>query len=202
MLSKRPSFQLFPIDLSVAGSQIINELTGMVQFVRAEYQSGAGLALLAKVNVQLGDVASDPLPASVNTTIVLDDPQPCVILSWAAQPGVTAFFAFARDKKMMIHSPPAMQLVVQSSGSALGISKTAVGISAGQIDAGGTIQTRTIRNTSTSSQIIYLGNDATVTAATGYPINPGEAITLSSTSAPVFAIASAAGGEVRILTEK
>ena len=201
MLSRGPVFQVIAIDLSADGTKVINDLVSTVQFVRAEYASGA-LALLTRVNVQMGDVGADVLPTGINTTINAQTPTPCVTFSWSAQPGVTAYFMLAYGRELMVHSPPASQLVTQSMGANLTAVKTTAGIAATKIDAGGTVQTRTIRNNSaTGGPIVYLGGDATVLASSGYPLAPGEVITLSGTSSAVWAIATAVGADIRIMTE-
>ena len=55
-----------------------------------------------------------------------------------------------------------------------------------------------IRNNHVSN-ILYIGDDSTVTAANGFPLEPGEFIEFDDFGGPVYAIASAAGTDVRYL---
>ena len=51
-----------------------------------------------------------------------------------------------------------------------------------------------------ATTIIYLGKDVTVTTGDGFKLDPAEAVTLHTQGA-LFAIASAAAGDIRILEE-
>lgn len=199
MFARGPIFSLVPIDLSQAGTKDFNEACSVVIFVRAEDAAGA-LALDAKVGVQLGDIASAAVPAGVNAFFKLARPTSLVRFTWDAQPGVTAYFIVAADDALMVHAPPARQLVTQAMGAALSVNAYSVGVGAIQVAAASaTRQKVTVRNNSAAATV-YVGPDS-VTSATGFPLGPGEAYTFEGTTADVYALSSAVSTDVRVVVE-
>lgn len=200
MFAKGPVFQLIPIDLSQAGSKDFNDKTGVLIFVRAEDAGGAEV-LGAKVMVMLGDVTTDQLPMTSNTIIRCRVPVSMLRFSWAAQPGVTAYILASVNDDVMVQSPPSRQLVTQSVSSSLAAVTVSVGTSASQVAAASnTRQKLTVRNNSTAAKV-YLGSDATVSTANGFPIGAGEGFTFEGTTASIWAISDTAATDVRILAE-
>lgn len=200
MISRGPVFSIVPIDLSVAGTQDFNKTASTVTFLRAIDSSGQQ-ALDALVNVQLGDVISDAIPMGINATASLREPTGVVRFSWAAQPGVIAHFLLSADDNLVVTSPPAKQLVTQSFGVSLSMSNVNVGTVAAKLAPANSARAKlTIRNNS-AGNIIYMGKSSAVTAASGFPLAPGEAYTFDGTTAEVWGIASAAGTDVRVIQE-
>ncbi|BAE51214.1 hypothetical protein [Paramagnetospirillum magneticum] len=198
--ARGPIFQLVPIDLSSAGSKTFHDVAGVVSFVRAE-DTGKAEVLGAKVSVMLGDVVMDQVPLTTNSIIRIRKTVSLCKFTWDAQPGVTAYILVAPDEDVMIHSPPSRQLVTQSMASALAASAASIGTSAALVAAAnGSRQKLTVKNNSASATI-YLGADNAVTTASGFPLGPGEGFTFEGTTGAVYAIASAAGTDVRILAE-
>ena len=194
-----PSYQHFPIDLSTAGTKIINDGVSVITFVRAENQDGT-LALDAKINIQVGDMSADVIPASVNTILKMSERVNAVTLSWAAQSGVTAWIMMAPDDKLIVHAPPAKQLVTSSVASGLTVSAVSVGTAVVLLAASVTSrQSVVIQNNGAND--IYLGGSG-VTVATGLkvPANGGN-MTIDKTTAALYAISAVAGNDVRVLVE-
>lgn len=200
MYTRGAIFQMVNLDLSTAGSRDFNSAASVVIFVRAEDAAG-GLALDARVDVQLGDIASQAIPAGVNALFKLRSATQMVRFSWAAQPGVTAYFLVSAGDELMVHAPPARQIVTQAMGTTVAAGQFAVGnvVAVEVAPATASRQKVTIRNASASATV-YLGA-AAVTAATGFPLAPGDAYTVEGTTADVWAIADMAGADVRVLTE-
>jgi hypothetical protein len=199
MLGTRFAYQAFPIDLSVAGTKTFNDACSVINFINATDANG-NLALDAKLFIQLGDTAVDAIPMSINALIKAKDRIPVVTFSWPAQPGYQAMIFLAPDDQILLHSPPAKQLVTSSSGTQLSTAAVSVGTAAVALsNPTGVIQSRTIQNLGAAD--IYIGG-ATVTTASGLtvPANGGTA-TIDHPSAPVYAISAAAGNDVRVMTE-
>jgi hypothetical protein len=170
-----------------------------VIFVRAEDASGA-LALDARVDVQLGDIASHAVPAGINALFKLAQPTSVIRFTWAAQPGVTAWFILANDNSLMVHSPPARQLVTSAVGTAVSSAAVNVGTAATLIAAsGGTRQSLVVQNLGSTD--LYIGG-AGVTVATGLkvPMNGGTMVIDKSTAA-IYGVVAVGTADVRILAE-
>lgn len=200
MFAKGPVFQLVNIDLTIAGTKDFNDKTGVLIFVRAE-DAGKAEVLGAKVNVMLGDITADVLPMTSNTIIRCRAPVGMLRFTWDAQPGVTAYILLSVNDDVMIQSPPSRQLVTSASSNVLTASAITVGTAAGLASAASaTRQKLTLINNSAAAKV-YLGADATVTAANGFPLPPGGGFTFEGTTAAVWAISDTAGADVRILAE-
>ncbi|MGE5476167.1 MAG: hypothetical protein ACM3Q1_05900 [Bacteroidales bacterium] len=200
MFSRGPSFQMIPIDLSVAGYKDWNENCSVVIFVRAE-DSNRALALDARVGVQLGDVASAVVPAGINALFKLKQTVPLVRFSWEAQPGITAYFLVAADDQLMVHAPPARQLVTSAVGN--NISTAAINVaSAAPVQlaaADGARQSVVIQNVGAAD--MYIGGSS-VTAATGLRIAAnGGSYVVDKCTAAVWAITQAGAAEARVMVE-
>lgn len=199
MISRGPVFSIINIDLSAAGTQDFNKTASTITCIKAVYQSGE-LALDASVNVQLGDVMSDRIPMGINSTATLREPTGLVRFSWAAQPGVTAYFLLSADDALTVTSPPAKQLVTQAMGGSLTNYAMSVGTAAVKLaDAKASRQKLSVRNNSVSS-VIYIGTNG-VTVANGFPIGAGEGYTFEGTTAELWAVATSAGTDVRLMVE-
>lgn len=200
MISRGPVFSIVPIDLSAAGAQDFNKTASTVTFLRALDVSGQQ-ALDALVNVQLGDVISDAIPMGINATASLREPTGVIRFTWAAQPGITAYFLLSADDNLTVTSPPAKQLVTQSFGSTLSASPLSVGTAAVQLAPANSARAKlSVRNNSTTNTL-YLGATNAVTTANGFPLAAGEAYTFDGTTAAVWGIASAASTDVRVMQE-
>ena len=199
MFSRGPAFNIVTIDLSTAGAQTFNQVVGSLTFVRATDSNGV-LALGAEVNIQLGDASGQIIPAAINTMVKLSKPVNAVVFSWDAQPGLTATFMVAPDDAVIIHSPPAEQLVTQSMGTTLAASGVAVGTGAVQLVPAASRQSVLIQNNGAAD--IFVGSDSTVTTASGFrvPAN-GGVLTVDHTTAALWAISGTAGQDVRVLVE-
>jgi len=199
MLGRGPTFSLLPIDLSAAGTVTFSQMVSIVSFVRAEDVAGAP-ALSAKVMIQVGDVSSAAIPASVNTTIKLRPAANRVVITWDAQSGITAYVMIAADDGLLINSPPTTQLITQALGATVTMGAVAVGTTPVLIAAAGSRQNLTVKNNSASGNI-YLGSSAAVTSATGWPMGAGEGFGLERTTAALWAVADAAGADLRYVLE-
>lgn len=193
-----PNYTLFIINLTDAGSQVINLEADLFHFMRAD--GPAGQYLDALIEVALGTATDDYLPIGYNGRI--EGRATRYTLRWQAQPGVSATILVSwksdRDNGVSVDSPPTKQVVTQASGSTLTAAEVAVGAVATVLrPAAGTRQSLSIRNTGATT--VYVG-PATVTTADGFPVEPDETLTLSGTAAPVYAVA-AVGGTVRVLEE-
>lgn len=197
-LYRGPAFQIVTLDLTAAGSETFFAQAQQVTFVRAVDSSGV-LALSALVNVKLGIASPQIIPASVNTLVKLQNPVNAVVFSWAAQPGVTATFMVSPDEQVMVHAPPAEQLVTTSIGTTLATTAATVGTSAVQIAPASLRQSLVIVNNGGSA--IYVGGSG-VTAATGVPVPAnGGVLVLDKTTAAVYAVAASGSNDVRVMTE-
>ncbi len=197
MQTRGPIVQVVPIDLSAAGKKTINDAVTHITFVKALDQSGAQ-ALGAALNIALGDVAADSFPCSVNTIIQTRNPVSPIVVTWAAQPGITAYLALSQDG-VAIHAPPTTQLVTQAVGSTISAAQATVGTAAAQIVSGGSRQSVMIQNNGTAD--LYVG-DSTVTTGTGFkvPAN-GGVLTVDKTTAAIYGVVASGTTDVRMLTE-
>lgn len=207
-MSRAPEYQIYWVDLSNAGT---HEVVGAYSIFRMVWAGtrdfsinppiASQLRLDAQVEVLFGAREDDYVPFTVNG--VARGEVGRYRLRWQSQPGVWAAFLVTNNEALaglLIEAPPARQIVTQTAGVSLQASKVAVGVSAVvAASARATRQKLTIKNNSSST--VYLGSDASVTTASGFPLDPGEGFTFEGTSAAVYAIAGAAGLDIRILEE-
>lgn len=200
-------YQIYRVPLDVAGVDDIRIEANYFKLLWAGTLDGSGRPavknLSAMVEVSIGTAVDDYIPMGINTLV--SGKANRYRLRWNAQPGVWAFILISlvdpRTAAIQVDAPPTSQIVTQAMGATLAASAATVGVVSSQVVAASvTRQKLTIKNNSASSTI-YLGSDGAVTSATGFPLGPGEGFTLEGTQAAVYAIASAAGTDVRILAE-
>jgi hypothetical protein len=75
----------------------------------------------------------------------------------------------------------------------------AVGASAVQVVAANGLRDNVIVHNNHASQILYLGDDSSVTTANGLPVPAGQKVTLEGYTGPVYGIASGAATDTRYL---
>lgn len=199
MITRGPVFQIVPIDLSAAGSKEFNEGATIVSLVRAEDASGS-LFLDAKVMLNLGDIAGDDIPMSINTRIHLRKPTNVVRFSWDAQPGVKAFILISGDDGISIDSPPPKATIFSLSVNTVSTAAYAVGVAPVLVAAVSPARSSVIIQ-NRGLQPAYIGG-SDVSVSTGIRVNPGEVMTLDKTAAALYAICAWAGGAVNVLVEK
>lgn len=200
-------YQIYRIPLTNAGTDKIPIEANYFKLLWAgtldANQRPAVKDLAAMVEVSLGRAVDDYIPMGINTEVT--GKADFYNLRWNAQPGVWAFILISmvdvRGASIRVDAPPTSQIVTQAMGSTLAASAATVGVAASQVaGASGTRQKLTVKNNSASATI-YLGANNAVTSASGFPLGPGEGFTFEGSQGAVWAIASAAATDVRILTE-
>lgn len=201
MSNNNPNWQIFAIDLTIAGQQDIPALFSYFRLIDAV--NGAGVTNLdAIVNVQPRRTGGDAIPMRLNSLVKLPGKTDFIRVSWPAQPGIIAKLFMSdqdNDSGIEVEAPPTKQLVTTSIGSVLVPAAVAVGAAAVQLAAASASrQSVTILNNSAND--IFIG-DVTVTVVNGMRLVAGQALTIDKTTAAIFAIAAGAGNDVRVLTE-
>lgn len=191
-MALRPNYQVFPINLAIDGQQDIAGTFNYLRMVDAVDVNG-NQALGALVTVKLARASGDAIPMRLNGLVRGQTDFYRII--WAAQPGVTATFLVSEEDRgtgVEVEAPPTKQIIASGSGTSLTAARVNVTNVATVLDAGATTtQSRTVKNLDAAATL-YIGG-AGVTAAAGYPLLPGESLTVSGENAPLYAIAAAAG---------
>ena len=197
----RANYQVIPLPLDVAVPRQTFEGSGnLIQFIDAVDATGAQ-SLDAVIEVQLDDALDDWIPLRLNSTI--EGAHKRWQYRHAGQPGLTARILHATldgiRPGVRVSAPPAKQLVTSAAGATIATGRVIVGTAAVMIRPANTLrQNLLIRNRSNS--LIQIGN-ATVTATTGFDIEPNEAFRLDGSTGALFAIAPVAGCEVHWLEQ-
>lgn len=199
-MTQQPNYSVFKIDLTNAGSQVIDMEGDFFHFAGAFDQSGV-LDLGATIRVQLGTAVDDDIPASVNTKIRGLTRRYRV--SWEAQTGIMAEVLISRvsgpDEGIEADTPPTRQLVTSATATGVGVAAVSVGTSAVLLRAASaTRQSVTIRNN--GSGVIYIGPSG-VTTATGFNVEPGESFTFEGTTTAIYGIADSGTQACRVIEE-
>jgi hypothetical protein len=200
-------YQIYRVPLDAAGTDDIRIEANYFKLLWAGTLDANGRPavkdLAAMVEVSIGTAVDDYIPMGINTLV--SGKASRYRLRWNAQPGKWAFILISlvdpRTAAIQVDAPPTSQIVTQAMGSSVAASAATIGTSASQVvGASGTRQKLTVKNNSASA-VVYLGADNAVTSASGFPLGPGEGFTFEGTQAAVWAVASAAGTDMRILAE-
>lgn len=191
------SLNIFRIPLDVAATFTIEQGFGYVHVFRFEDASGVA-KLDGQIEVSFSMSEEDFIPMQYNNRVawVADRGR----IRWAAQPNTVAIIGVASDpREFAADTPNPKQLVVSSGGTALTAAAVVVGTAATLVSAANTLrQSVTIQNK--GAVPIYIGASG-VTTAQGLELPSGQSVTFDKTTAAIYAIAGAAGQDVRVLTE-
>jgi hypothetical protein len=198
-------YSILRLDLTTAGSQVIEGPFALMRFVSAT-DAGGDLQLLTLVKVQVEN-EGEQVSFRVGNGFRARPAARRWIISWTAQAGVTAEFLFSNDDGQVdIHSDPPAQVIGNSltitRGQTIRASKVTVGAAAVQLLAADATRRRVhvkyIYLGATAA--IFLGKDNTVTTANGYAVEPGDVEVIEG-GAALWAIGESAGLDVRLLEE-
>lgn len=188
-----------PVPLETAGRLEIRDQLDYLLFQNAVRSDGSQ-ALQAKVRVRLGLDPTDFAAWQIDSNAkgFIDG----FTLEWDAQPGVIAYFYFAKGPNPIeVRSPPATQLVTSSIGTSIATAAVSVGTSATLLSAADSLrQAVTIQNNDASADL-YVGGSG-VTTATGIKVPAGGSITLDKTTAAIYGRVSSGTVDARVLEEK
>jgi hypothetical protein len=202
MAANKPNYQIYTLPLTVAGRQDLPVVGTRVVMIAATDVNG-NAALGAGVSLSIGRALGDPLPLSINSKVYCAGGFEFIRVIWAAQPGLQVTLLVSDDRQgtgVDMSAPPSTQLVTTSAGVAVATSQLLINTGAGQLilPASGSRQKGLIRNR--GSGALYVGA-AGVTAATGFAVDPGEAMTIDGTTAAIYGTASTANTPVHTFTE-
>ena len=203
MSKASPISDIFPINLSVAGSVTVYGKIGYFHVWELIDTNGSQV-LDGRIVAQFGDANARKVPCTYNSKIEFTKTVDLVVLSWTAQPGRIALIIIAEDAQAFeANNAPTRQLVTSAIGTGIARAQFTVGTSAVVIAPANTLrQSVVIQNRGTALVAIGHDNATTVAGATGgLVIDPGASITVDKTTAAIWAIAAAAGQDIRTLTE-
>jgi hypothetical protein len=192
---------IFRIPMDSAGSQLISQQCGYFHLWRFLNVDGS-VSLDGEMGASFGGQwNAERIPFTYNTRLALGTPVDRVLLEWNAQPGKTAEILLTRDPRGLDgQNTPAKQLVIQQGSASASNSNATVGTAAASIVAANTSRARAvIQSNPLNTANIYLGQTG-LTVANGIILSPGAAYEWRASNA-VFAIADAAGQNVRIMQE-
>lgn len=209
-----PNYWVTQIDLANTGENPAGSPTGRVtimgnyNYLRLIYAANAGTfnpSVLIFVSPKLNN--DDAIPLGINGAIKGEVER--YVITYTVQTAapntdlVTLFLSRPDDNgaNIEVEAPPATQVVVAGSGTTFNASRASVGSAASKIiPYAGTRQQGWVRNLDTIATV-YIGG-AGVTAATGFPLDPGDSFDVSGSTADVWAITDSATVNVAILTEQ
>jgi hypothetical protein len=210
----KPNYGIYVFDLSAAGSRdmpvpgtrvaLVTALLGAT-FINVAGQSivaGGTVAPSALVNVLVGKSLGDPIPFSINTKISVEETFEFLRLSWAAQPGVTAFFMIDDDRGgagVFVDSPSPIlggAISVNVPGTISPAQAVVTNVAGGVVLSAfsGTKQRTTIRNKDATNSVWIGKGDGTLTNANGFELQPGEPPLVITGTEAINGISNVAGG--------
>lgn len=191
------SLNILRIPLDTAGLYTIQQGFGYVHVFRFEDANGVE-KLDGKIEVSFSVSEDDFIPMQYNNRVAWKADRGRI--RWAAQPNTVVIVGIASDaREFAADTPNPKQLVVSSGGTSFAAAAVSVLATATLLSASNPLrQSVTFKNR--GALPVYLGA-AGVTVAQGYELNPGESATFDKTTAAIYAIASVAGQDVRVVTE-
>jgi len=191
---EKPSlYQIVSIDLSVARTNELLEVVGTFLGV-SNLTSGASLDIA--FNMQLAK------PFTFDSEQVIELPFYQIFLTNTAQPaGATCdLHILIAGRYIPYYRTKAVSPIVNNSPT---IAPVTVGVTAVLISASNILRRQVfIQSVLTNTDIIYLGKDATVTTATGFPLYMGGQNQFLSPyyTGDIYGISGTAGQEIRVWT--
>jgi hypothetical protein len=202
MTALRPNYSIFQIDLSQKGSQ---DIAGEYDYfhLTSALDINGNPALSVLVNVSLSRSQGDLIPVGLNGKIRAETD--FYRLTWDAQPNVIAKFLASQDdanEGVSGDFPPTRQVITTSAGTLIQATRNTVGTAAVVISpASGTRQSLIIKNTQGPNGLTLFVGGAGVDTTNGFPILPGESLSLAGQTAPVYGVSTAAGCTYAALVE-
>jgi len=196
-MTTTPTYSIYSLDLTTAGSQTIHGPWEILRFVDAVDAADAVVAS-AKITVQL-DRDGEGIPVRLGMG-VLSRATRRWILSWTAQAGVTAKLLFSSEPGALdMDADPPVKLTTGDLAAAITQAAVTVGTAAVEV-AAANADRKSVTIYNAGSAMVYLGDD-TVTTADGLPLAVDAAFTFSGTTAAIYAVGGTAGQDVRVLSE-
>lgn len=199
-----PPYSPQVLDLRTAGAFVIAQSIGYVHLLR--FMDGpnpetAQTLLIGYIGLSFGNADDAKIPLDYNTKISIPGKAPITRLSWPAQANTYALLLYTPDVSVFqMDAPPARQLVTTSGGTGLENGALVVGVAAAQLmPANSNRYSLILKNNSAGT--VYIGKNAALTVANGFPLGPGDVATIDDTTAAVWAIGSAAALDVRYLEQ-
>lgn len=208
-----PNYQINLIDLSSTGENPIGSATGQLTlrnranwFVMVDArQPGGAQWPQAQIFVCPKQTNDDLIPIGINGQIMGECEE--YRITWAVvASGYTVTLQTSRngtnENGIRVFAPSFTQVIVAGGGTSLVAgAPISVGAAAVQlVPSSATRQQALIKNTD-SNATLFIGPIG-VTAATGYPIFPGEEIDVSGTIAAIYGVTAAATIAVAVLVEQ
>lgn len=204
MIPNGPEISVFRVPLDVAGQTVIRQRVGYFHLWQFENISDGSVSLTGQVSATFGGQATqdDAVPLSYNSRMQFRPTVELVTLRWQAQANTRAVFVMSASADALeANNIPARQIVFQGQATSIVTGVAAVGTVAAQLVAANGFRQRLIAQAPVTNPATVVVGDAGVTLANGLQIEPGGSIVLQS-SAPLFGLASAAGGFIRWLEER